>query len=98
MLDGTGGIRALVVPDGAVAQARIPHAVEDIRMARLGKNQHRRMGFHRGDQVFVFAGDIQKLDLLQVHLRVVGEILEPGQDMGIVEKLLFHRMRPPLTV
>ena len=68
---------------------------EDIRMARLGKDQHGGMGLHRGDQVLVFPGDIQDLDLFQVHLGVLGVILEPGQNVRIAEQLLFHRASLP---
>lgn len=98
MENGTRGIGALVVPHVAFSQTRVPHAVEDIRVARLSEYQHGGVGLHCGDEVFVLSGDIQQLYLFQVHPGILGKILEPGQDMGICEQMVFHISMPPLVV
>ena len=59
-------------------------------MARLGEHQHRAVGLNRGDQVFILSGNVKDLDPLQIHLRIVGKILKPRQNVGIGKEILFH--------
>ena len=91
VVDRSGGIAALVVPDAALAKACGPHAVENVRVTGVGEDQRVVVGLHRGDHVLILAGDVQDLDLSQIHLGVLCVIGEPGEDTGIVEHLLFHK-------
>ena len=77
MLDLPGRFRALVVPDLTVSQTRIPHLIEHIRITCLHESQRGPVGFHRRDQILVLSGNIQHLDLFQIHRRILGEILQP---------------------
>src|SRR5699024_7100738 len=47
------------------------------------------------DQVFVLAGDVEDLDLFQIHPGVVRKILQPRQDLRIAKQLLFHHAVTP---
>ena len=76
--DRTGWIGALVVNDGALAQAGVKHPIENIRVTGLRKHQHMAMRFHGRDQVFVFPGDVQDLNFLQIHIVVIVEIIQPS--------------------
>ena len=91
VVDLSGGIAALGVPDAALAKACSPHAVKNVRVSCVGEDQGVVVGFHSGDHVLVLAGDVKDLDLSEIHLGVLGIIGEPCEDTGVVEHLLFHR-------
>ena len=95
MQDRPGRLRAIVVPHIALTKARAPHAVKNIRVAGLGKNEHRIVGLDGRDQVFILAGNVEDFDFFQVNLRIIRKILQPGQNLCIVKQLLFHRAVTP---
>ena len=94
VLDGAGGVAALVVPHVAAAEFRVPHVIEDVRMSRVREHHDLTGGLYRRDDILVLPGDVQDLQRAEVQLRVLREIAEPLQDQFVVEVQFFHENAP----
>ena len=74
-LDGTGRLGTFIVDDLALAEAHIPHLVENILIPRLGEDQHAAVRLHGGDQILVFPGDVEDLHMLEIDVGILRKIL-----------------------
>ena len=74
-LDRAYRLGTLIVYDFAVTQAHFPHLIEDVHISGLGKYQYAAVRLHRGYQTLILFGDIKKLNMLQIYIRIIRKIL-----------------------
>ena len=90
VLDGAGGLTALVVEDVAVPETGVPHIIEDVGVTGIGQHHDLTGGLHRRDQIFVLTGDIQNEQGGEIQLVIFRKVAEPAKNGGIAKIGTVH--------
>ena len=91
VLDGTGGLAALVIQDVAVSQTGVPHIIENVGVPGVGKHHDLTGGLDGGNQVLVLPGDVQNQQSGKVQLVIFRKIAQPAENGCVAEIGSFHK-------
>ena len=90
LLHRPGGLTAFIVDHRAVAQSGIEHPIEDVGWPASVNTSTERWDSTVGIRFFLFFRVMSRILTAQIHLRIVGKILQPRQNVGIGKEILFH--------